>query len=262
MERVEWIPSSPDEIEVRVYGAWHASTVPPPVSLVIGNDVFEPLGDPPAAGLPPAWSGAYLVPAEARAALEAGNAAIAAADFALPLPAAEPGVLDPPPGTVVDPAVLAERRARRAELAEESAAARAASAEQTVETLRAQLAHLEERASRAGAERDRMAARVADAERRLRLAEQREEAERRRRSELEEEVAASRRGVESELEELRARPAGAEELADPLERELDNARRRAEVAARVADAERSAGRAADDAAARATAEAEDLRVEA
>ncbi|HEX8086839.1 MAG TPA: hypothetical protein VF529_21305 [Solirubrobacteraceae bacterium] len=261
VESVEWIPSSPDEIEVRIYGAWNGSTVPPEVSLVIGDEVFAPLADPPAPGLAPAWTAAYLVPVDARAALEEGNAAVAGPDFALPLPAARPGAMDRPPGTVVDPAVLAERRARRAEIAEESATRRAASAEQTVETLRAQLAHLEERAARAGADRDTLAARVADAERRLRLAEQREEAERRRRAELEDEVASARRGTESELEDLRARLAGAEELVEVLERELEHTRRRAEDASRIAEAESAARAAAEETAARATAETETLRAE-
>ncbi|HEX8207985.1 MAG TPA: hypothetical protein VF587_18115, partial [Solirubrobacteraceae bacterium] len=130
VERVEWIPSSPDEIEVRVYGAWHGGSVPPAVTLVIGNDIIAPLPDPPVAGVAPVWTAAYLASVEARADLEAGNAALAGPDFAFPLPAAEPGALDPPPGTVVDPIVLAERRARRAGQAEEGAAARAASAEQ------------------------------------------------------------------------------------------------------------------------------------
>ncbi len=259
VERVEWIPSSPDEIEVRVYGVWHGSTVPPAVSLVIGNDVVAPLADPPPPGLAPAWSSAYMVTVEARVELEAGNAAVVGPDFAVPLPAAEPGAMDGPPGTVVDPKVLAERRARRAEVAEESAAARAASAEETVETLRAQLAHLEERAARAGADRDALAGRVADAERRLRLAEQREEAERRRRSELEDDVASSRRGAQSEIEDLRARLAAAEELVETLERELTDARRQTADAIRIAEAESAARRAETDGL---RVEADALRAEA
>jgi hypothetical protein len=241
---------------------WHGGSVPPPVSLVIGDDLIAPLPDAPAGGLAPAWSSAYLAPVETRSSLEEGNAALVGPDFAIPLPAAEPGAMDRPPGTVVDPAVLAERRARRAEQAEESASSRVTSAEQTVETLRAQLAHLEERASRAGEERDSLAARVSDAEGRLRLAEQREEAERRRRAELEEQVAGTRHGVEGELEDLRARLADARELAETLERELDHVRRRADDAARTAEAERAARAASEEAAARATAEAESLRARA
>ena len=230
VERVQWIPSSPDEIEVRVYGVWNGASVPPAVTLLVGDSPFDAAARPAAAGAPPAWSAAFLVPLELRTALEEAGAVLAGPDFVVLLPGAEPGVMDAPPGTVVDPTVLAERRARRAEIAEESAAARAASAEQTVETLRAQLGHLEERVARAGEERDQLAGRVADAERQLRLAEQREEAERRRRGELEEEVASARRGTEAELEDLRARLAGAEEVTATLERELDRARRRAEDA--------------------------------
>ena len=229
VERVEWVPASPDEIEVRIYGAWQGGAVPPGVTLVIGNDIFGPLPDPPAPGPPPAWTAAYAVPIDARADVEEGNAAVAGPDFALPLPAGEPGALDPPPGTVVDPAVLAARRARR-----ESAAAPERSAEQAVETLRAQIANLEERAARAVETRDALALRVADAEQRLRLAEQRDP---------------------SELEELRGRLAAAQEATTALERELDEARE-------AAQAESSARAAAEDAAVRAEAEAEALREEA
>ena len=116
VDRVEWIPSSPDEIEVRVYGAWHGPTVPPAVALEIGSFSLEAVPEPPPAGRAPAWAAAFLVPVEERVALEAGEARLTGPGFALPLPPADPGVMDAPEGTVVDPAVLAERRARRAEL--------------------------------------------------------------------------------------------------------------------------------------------------
>ena len=54
VERVEWVPSSPDEIEVRVYGAWHGSTRPPEVTLLVGADRLPGLSDPPPPGLAPA----------------------------------------------------------------------------------------------------------------------------------------------------------------------------------------------------------------
>ena len=284
VERVEWIPSSPDEIEVRVYGAWQGGSVPPAVTLVVGNDIFQPLADPPAAGPPPAWTAAYRVPIDARAAVEEGNAAIAGPDFALPLPAAGPGALDPPPGTVVDPAVLAERRARR-----ESATARDTSAEQAVETLRAQIANLEERAARAAETRDALAARVADSEQRLRSAERRAEEEWRRREQLEREAEArggsadaeaelealrtqlaaaaqeavgAHHAAQAEVEALRAELATGDETVAALERDLDEARRRAEEAEGVLEAERAARRAAEEAAARATSAADALRGEA
>ncbi len=247
VQQVVWLPSSPTAIEVRVFGAWSGSTVPPAVELVVGSSRVAAQRDAPAAGAPPAWSAAFLAPVEWRAALEAGEGRLEAGDVAVALPPAVPGTMgevidDEPGGTVVDPAVLAERRARRAELAEQSAFERAATAEQTVETLRTQLGHLEERLAGAATERDRLAARVADAERRLRLAEQREEAERRRRTELEEETLATRRDVEAELVELRDRLAGAEEVTAAIEQELHHARRRQAAAERAAQSDRAARR--------------------
>ena len=245
--RVEWVPSSLDSIEVRVFGAWHGGTVPPSVTLLVGSSSVEALPDPPLVERPPAWSAVFVAPSDARALLEAGEAALDVGEGALvALPAAEPGRMDPlgeeEGGVLVDPAVLAERRARRAEMAEESASRRAASAEEAAETLRAQLGHLEERVVRAGAERDKLAARVADAERQLRLAEQRVEAERRRRAELEDEVAEDLRVADTALNELRSRLAGAEEVAHALELELAHARRRQDEAERAASAERDARR--------------------
>ena len=250
------MPSSPDAIEVRVFGAWLGATVPPPVELVVGDSRTPALPDAPAAGAPPSWSAAFLAPIDVRAAVEAGEASIEAGDAAVRLSAGVPGPLPgheaAPGGTLVDPAVLAERRARRAELAEQSGSGRAATADQTVATLRMQLGHLEERLAGAASERDRLAARVADAERRLRLAEQREEAERRRRAELEEETLAARREAETELQDLRGRLAGAEEVAAAIEQELGHARRRRGSAERAAADERAARRAVEAALAAAT----------
>lgn len=244
-ERVEWLPSSPDEIEVRVFGTWHGPTVPPHVELVAGAARAEALPAPPGRDVPPAWSAAFLVPAEARALIEQGGASLDVGGVLVGLPPGAPGRLGPasPPGggaTVIDHEVLAERRARRAELAEQSAADRASSAEAAAETLRAQLENVEQRLARAASERDALAARVADAERRLRVAEQREEAERRRRGELEEELAAARREAEDELRDLHDRLASAEEVAEALERELAHLRHReeAERAARLRADER------------------------
>lgn len=231
-DRVEWVPSSPDAIEVRVFGSWHGPTVPPPAVLLLNGERVEELGSPPGDDVPPAWSASFHVPVEARSAIENGDASLDVGGLIVGLPPATPGRMVEPAsdiGTLVDPAVLAERRARRAEIGEQSAAERAASAEQAAATLRTQLQHLEERVARAASERDSLASRVADAERRLRLAEQREEAERRRRGELEEELVAERRTVEHELSELSDRLASAEEVTEALERELAGARQREEA---------------------------------
>jgi len=238
--RVEWVAASPEALEARLFGLWHGGAVPPAPVLVVDARRFEALPDPPPAGRPPAWSAAFAVPVELRGALEAGEGVVLVGPEVVGLPPAAPGAPDGPPGTVVDPAVLAERRAARAEIAEASWSRRAASAEQAAETLRAQLGHLEERLGRAQAERDALADRVVDAERRLRAVEQREEAERRRRAELEEEAGAASRETEALVADLRARLGAAEEATSELTRELTVMRRRHEAALRAAGGERSA----------------------
>lgn len=222
-ERAEWVPASPEAIEVRVFGTWHGPTVPPRPRIVVGTESVEAQAVPPGPDVPPAWSASFRLPSETRVDVEAGAGVLLVGSTVVGVPPATPGRLDPP--VVVDPLVLAERRARRVEAAATTEREQADEAS----TLRAQLRHLEERLARSGEERDALASRVADAERRLRLAEQREESERRRRGELEEDLAVEGREIEEELHELRDRLASAEEVTEVLERELATARHREEV---------------------------------
>ena len=227
VDRVEWLPSSPDEIEVRVFGAWRGSTVPPVAVLAVAGRRLTAEATPPAGGPPPEWAALFLAPIESRGDLESADAWLELDGEHIVLPAARPGVLDrdPDPDNVVDPGVLAERRARRAEAAEGPAAQRAASAEETAETLRTQLEHLETRLARSTQEREQLAARVADAEQRLRTAEQ-----------------GAQTVVAAEVEGLRDQLAASEELTGALQRELERARHRRDDAERDATHERERAR--------------------
>ncbi|MEZ5123413.1 MAG: hypothetical protein R2736_17860 [Solirubrobacterales bacterium] len=118
IERVEWLPSTPEALEVRVCGRWRGPAPSEPVELVLdaGGERrrFPSAGAATvAAGL---WQARFAVPVELRSAL-AARLALAAGGRELALPAALPGPADgtpaPPPATVVDPGVLASRRAWR-----------------------------------------------------------------------------------------------------------------------------------------------------
>jgi predicted nucleic acid-binding Zn-ribbon protein len=125
-------------------------------------------------------------------------------------------------GTVVDRAALAERRARRAELAEEQTARRAADAESAINQLEAELAKLELRLDRAITERDELADRLADSASDLRAAAQRVYAEERRREEaVADEIARSESAgaqVDALREALDSATCRAVKLADENER--------------------------------------------
>src|SRR5215213_6193056 len=78
----------------------------------------------------------------------------------------------PPPGnpTEPDPALLAERRARRAELSEQANARRAADAEEALATVEAELLRAEARLTKANEDRARLDAELHARERELRTA--------------------------------------------------------------------------------------------
>jgi chromosome segregation ATPase len=150
---------------------------------------------------------------------------------------------------VVEPTVLAQRRAAREGAADEALVRRAHAAEATVSTLETQLDHLESRLREALTERDRLGAR-------LRAAEQREEAERRVRGEAEDEREALRTEVERQVSELRARAQAAEEHAEALGAEMDEIRREAAEAQHAAAAARLAAERAGGGGGGAAAQAE------
>jgi hypothetical protein len=136
------------------------------------------------------------------------------------------------PGTLVDAAVMAERRARRAELAEQTLQQRAAAAEHAVVSMEARLSAAEERMAAACAERDALAVAQAGLERALRAARQEGFAERMLRETIETEAAELREVVEVVAGE-----------AEQLESELERTSRGALRAARAAEAERDAAEA-------------------
>src|SRR4051812_29608242 len=239
VERVEWVPATPETVLVVVVGRWRSA--PPVVApVLIVQDGYERRFPADEHGvLEGAWRASFTVPIELRPLLER-RLRLRVGDAELPLPAASAGVADeanaPPPATIVDRTVLDERRARRVEGAEESLVRRAQAAEAQAATLRTQLEHLEERLREATSERDEL-------ERDLRAAEQREEAEKRVRVEAAEERDSVRAEAEKAAGALRARLRAAELHATELAREMDAVRREG---AEAAEAALAARRAADE----------------
>jgi len=180
VERVDWTPAEHGVLTVRVHGYWRGGS-PPGGSIVLlvaeagARRRFDAL---PADGGAPAgagWSAAFAVPAQLRPALTEGLALEAGgSEHALPgarprpTEALEPGTGEE--GEVVDRAVLAERRARRAELLEEALTRRATEAEQAVGALEDHLQGLERHLGELLAERDELSGRLAEHERALQAA--------------------------------------------------------------------------------------------
>ncbi|UGS36224.1 hypothetical protein DSM104329_02624 [Capillimicrobium parvum] len=265
IERVEWLPWTPEVLEVRVSGRWGGAVPREPVELVVDaagvrRRLRSTGAEVDAAGL---WQASFAVPVELRSSL-AAHLALQSGDRELALPAALPGPADgtpaPPPATVVDPGVLASMRARRENQADEGLLRRAQAAEATAATLETQLGHVEVRLRDALAEHDRAGAR-------LRAAEQGAEAERRVRSEVQEERVAAQAQAERDVRALRERVRAAEEHAAALAGEMDAIRRegaeaqQAAAAARAA-AERAIRGATADGGAEARREIERLRADA
>lgn len=154
VDRVEWLAASPDAVEVRVVGRWRG--VPPVVApeLLAAGRRFQPAEHGTHQG---GWQARFSVPIELRPRLEE-PLALRVGDAELALPAALPGPADegaaPRPAQIVDHAVLAERRARRAEGADESLVRRAQAAEEQAATLRRQLGHVEQRLGDVSDERE------------------------------------------------------------------------------------------------------------
>ncbi|MCW2999804.1 MAG: hypothetical protein JWN65_3353, partial [Solirubrobacterales bacterium] len=127
---------------------------------------------------------------------------------------------DPDAGAIVDPTVIAERRARRAELNEGALRERAVKAE-------SQLANAQRLLDGAHEQRKELAARLKQAERDLRAARQGEHSETQRREEIEEDAGAAQREAEQQLAALRAALAANELRVGELEDELTRVHRAA-----------------------------------
>jgi chromosome segregation ATPase len=137
------------------------------------------------------------------------------------------------PDNVVDPVVLAERRARRAELAEEELRELLREAELGAATLKGRLAAVEGELATARAQRDSLAADLARREKELQAATRREVTEQALRTEAQTRAAETETGSRRELEELRVRLVAAEqraELLTQLEAEVAERLERAQAA--------------------------------
>jgi hypothetical protein len=176
LEGCEWLPSGAAGGLLRVRGRWAAappSDEVPSLWIRAGGHShrFDSLPDTRFAREPEVWRGTYVVPAELMAERPeelwlawAGGARVAVPDFASPPPvphaAEEPGA-DRPGGEVIDRAVLADRRARRAEAEARKQGRLAAEALRAVEALELRGSELERRLESLRAERDALAARLA-----------------------------------------------------------------------------------------------------
>src|SRR4051794_27930563 len=154
VERVEWVPASPETVRVRVVGRWRGA--PPAIApvLLVGELSFAADEHGVSDGV---WRASFSIPIEMRSRLDR-RMGLRVGDAELALHAASAGPADeasaPPPGEIVGRGVLDERRAKRFEGVEGSLVRRAEAAEAEAATLRTQLENLEERLREAGAERD------------------------------------------------------------------------------------------------------------
>ncbi|MDX6699197.1 MAG: hypothetical protein QOE65_2594 [Solirubrobacteraceae bacterium] len=242
VERVDLVPTDLGTVIVRIAGRWSGDPAPVAPALLVGDRRFDALPESSgaaarAAGGADAFRAAFSVPEELRPSLVGGlRLALGETDLALPVPTEIEGDVSGTPGTVVDRAVLAERRARRAEIAEEEVARRAEEAEGSVAALEAELAKLELRLDQSGSERAELQDRLAEAVREGRSAAQRAHAERRRREEAVEETADRIDEAEHAAASLRARVREGDERAHGLQREIEALRRRVSEAEQVAAA--------------------------
>jgi exonuclease VII large subunit len=154
-----------------------------------------------------------------------------------PVPAHSP--YDPPGDeiVVVDAAVLAERRARRAEIGEDALRARAAQAERAAVSMERRLSDAESHLGEAAQERDRLAEQLAETERALTVARQQSFADEQARIDAEDELAAARRAGGDEIQGVQHELDAARERVATLERELAGLRTQLTEQEAVAQAE-------------------------
>lgn len=235
VDRVEWVPGARGALEVRIFGTWQDASPAGLAFLLIDDErhrhMFPALSTPPTSK-PGQWSAAFPVPGELRSLLNGPLAMRVGIDEVVLPPAQAGATQEPEPAEVVDRAVLAERRARRAELAEDELARRAVEAERASAALEAQLGGLEEHVREVVAQRDAAQAQMHARDRALLSATQREHAERALREEADEERHQLEHALGAELADARARLAEAEERAEEADQlrarvaEADNLRAR------------------------------------
>ncbi len=252
IERVEWLSSSPEAVLVRV----HARSMQPrsrdEVRLIV-DDGGRRRPFAPDAGLQVdeqtgAWAASFTIPIELRPRLE-GNLALEVGGLVLALPGALAGPEGGEPAVdaqVIDRGVLAERRARRAELAEQTLLRRATEAEATVDTLQRQLTNLEQRFTVTTQELERLRRAVRDGEAERRRLRQREYAEQQQRLETEERVRELNAQISGEGDGLRASLRETERKVERLSAELERVQRALAEAQHAAAADEAGLRRARD----------------
>lgn len=255
IDRVEWLSASPHAVLVRVHGHWLGPMRELDPVLLVGDPEqrhrFSPEPAQPGERAHDSWLVRFSVPIELRPRLDQGMA-LALGDEQIDLPAAvagAAGALEAPPGEVFDRAVLAERRARRAELNEQALLARATAADAAADTLRSQLSNIEQRLQEAVGERERLHADLHARDVEAGRARQDEFAERRMRIEAEDRLEGVVRGNEGEVAELRSRLRSSERELALSQEELELARRAVAEARHAVVVERGALRRGADVAA-------------
>jgi len=205
IDRVEWSAGASGDIVVEVH-ARPGTAVPTTAPELVaepgpGEQSFSSAGRWPPSLRGGAWSVSFVLPLAWRGAL-GGELGLRAEGVLVALPAATalPAAPAASAGKVIDSTVLAERRARRAELSEESLSRRVGEAEALVHQLQAQLGHLERQLRDALGERARMSGELAGRERELRVMRQREYSEQQLRIEAEAEIERVRRETRAGLE--------------------------------------------------------------
>ena len=257
IDRVEWLSSSPEAVLVRVHAHRAQPSNAAEVRLIIDDGgrrrTFAPDLGLHVDEITGAWSASFSVPIELRPRLE-GNLALEVGGLVLALPGALAGRGEGEPtvdAQVIDRGVLAERRARRAEIAEQALLRRASEAEATVDTLQRQLANLEQRFARTNEELERLRRGANEGEAERRRLRQREYAEQQQRLESEERVRELRAQIAGESDGLRASLREAERKTERLTGELERVQRALAEAQHAAAAERAnLRRAREDLAAR------------
>ncbi len=147
---------------------------------------------------------------------------------------------------VIDPSMLAERRAKRAEMSEERLNAELIEAQRLNDRLQGRADALSGELEIARDRRDEIAQRIEALQRELRVAQQREHAERQLRIEIQDELAQAGRDAVAERDALRSEVREAHQRTDEIQRELHH---------RVRDLDHSDGLIERHEAARARAEA-------
>jgi hypothetical protein len=142
--------------------------------------------------------------------------------------------------------LLAQRRARRAELSDPALIRRAEVAEATVRTLETHLNSLQQRLQDTGDEQRRMSDQLAEREREVRRVKQREYAEQQLRVEVEERCEIQSSEKRAEVEELHRRLSVSERHAHELADQLEGVRLELAEAQQVAAAERMVAQQEDE----------------